>query len=163
MLRAILAIAVVVAGQNTPEQVWSSYGDAPLTTLRISFSTNSSCSTPQLRFGLSPTSLSPAPASALSVDPPFLFDNSGGLHYYYRAALSGLASGTRYFYQVAACGEWSSIFYSGTLPEGTDFKVLVWGDMGRDGGEQILPALLEEARAAANGASNSASFSVIAG
>jgi hypothetical protein len=97
------------------------------------------------------------------VDAPFLFENDAGLHHYYRAALQALEPGTTYFYQVQACGAWSPTLSTRTLPAGNDFKVLVWGDMGRDGGEQILPALLQEAQAAASGAPNSASFAVIAG
>ena len=155
--------ALFTRAQFTPDQVWASFGDAPLTSLRVSWATPGACATPALRFGTSPASLQPAPPSAVTADAPFFFENSGGLAHYYRAALAGLAPGTRYFYQVAACGPWSRTLSASTLPQGADFKVLVWGDMGRDGGEQILPALLEEAQAAAGGAPGAASFAVIAG
>ena len=130
------------------------------TVLTFSFSTASPCASPAFKIGPSPSSLSPSPVFA---DAPFHFTNAAGLAYYYRARVSGLLPGTRYFYAVQACGAWSPTLSTTTLPPATDFKVLVWGDMGRDGGEQILPALIQEAEAAVAGAAGAASFSVIAG
>lgn len=155
---ALLSAAAIA--QRTPDQIWASFGSDPLTTLTISFASAAPCATPAIRYGLSPSSLTPAAAAA---DAPFDFGNSGGLAYYYRARLTGLQPGTRYHYAVSACGAWSATLSTATLPSSTDFKVLVWGDMGRDGGEQILPALVQEAQAAVAGAPGSAAFSVIAG
>jgi hypothetical protein len=165
MLRLLISLAFARTSwaQFDPDQIWASFGDEPLTSLRFSFSTSAACASPALRFGTSPGALSPAPPAAVTADAPFFFENSGGLAYYYRAALAGLAPGTRYYYEVSACGAWSRTLSVSTLPAGADFKVLVWGDMGRDGGEQILPALEEEARAAASGAPGAPSFAVIAG
>ena len=160
LLRAFFLAAAVGAQSTAPDQIWASFGEEPLSTLAISFSSAAPCATPAFKFGLSPTSLAPSPVTA---DPPFYFGNSAGLAYYYRARLSGLSPGTRYFYAAQACGNWSETLSTATLPSGDDFKVLVWGDMGRDGGEQILPALQQEARAAVAGAPGSAAFSVIAG
>ena len=131
--------------------------------LTISYASTSPCAAPALRFGASAGALAPLPAAAISADAPFFFGNSAGAAYYFRARLTGLAPGQRYFYQVQTCGAWSALLSASTLPAGDDFRVLVWGDMGRDGGEQILPALEAEARAAAAGAPGSASFAVLVG
>ena len=160
LMRAFFLTAAVSAQSSEPDQIWASYGEEPLSTLAISFSSAAPCSTPAFKFGLSPTSLTPSPVTA---DPPFYFANSAGLAYYYRARLSGLSPGTRYHYAVQACGNWSDVLSTATLPAGNDFKILVWGDMGRDGGEQILPALQQEAQAAVAGAPGSSSFSIVAG
>ena len=161
---AIAALAAAAAvGAQAPEQVWASFGEQPLESLTVSFASPLPCAAPALRFGTAAGALAPLPPAAISADAPFFFGNAAGAAYYFRARLTGLAPGTRYFYQVQACGAWSALLSASTLPAGDDFKVLVWGDMGRDGGEQILPALEAEARAAAAGAPGSASFAVIAG
>ena len=163
----MLAFAVALSGlaaaaaDNVARQVWSSFGKDPLTSLTVSFASSSPCAAPALNFGTSPGAL--APAADVAADAPFDFNNAGGLAFYYRARLTGLAPGTRYYYQVAACGAFGPVLSTSTLPAGADLTVLLTGDMGRDDGEQILPQLLLEAEAAVAGAKGAANMFVIAG
>ena len=160
MARYLAAIFSLVAAQNTPEQVWVSFGSTPLTSLIVSFASPSQCLTPSLKAGTSNTTLISYPVAP---DAPFYFNNAGGVAFYYRSTLTGLTPGTKYFYTVSACGAWSSIFSVSTLPETQELTVLLTGDMGRDDGEQILPMLVQEAEKAAGGSSSAANMFVIGG
>jgi hypothetical protein len=155
-----ITTALAAASDNAALQVWSSFGSDPLSSLTISFASAAPCATPALNIGTAPSTLAPSPVTA---DPPFFFNNNQGLAYYYRARLTGLAPGTRFYYQVAACGAWSRVFSVSTLPASPNLTFILTGDMGRDDGEQILPQLLHEAELAQQGGADAASMFVIAG
>ena len=54
---------------------------------------------------------------------------------------------TVYWYYVESSGNASDLFHFTTMPTGQDWspKMLVYGDMGKEGGSQSLPYLTKEA------------------
>jgi hypothetical protein len=104
------------------------------------------------------------PASALEANSPFTFENSGGLPFYLKARLTGLPANAQLFYQVG-CSEGGSplspVLVTKTLSSSP--RILLWGDMGRDSGEEILPALYAEVAKAEAGAADAAEMCVCAG
>ena len=166
-LLAALALSVAHSAPSAiPTQIWSAFGSDPTSSLTVSWATATACS-PVAEVGPSPTSLTPAPPSAITADAPFLFTNAAGAHYYSRARFTGLPTGSRVYYRVG-CADGSGSTWSSTRSAslvGTEEQptILLLGDMGRDGGEQTLPALLAEAADAAAGRPGAATFAVIAG
>ena len=59
----------------------------------------------------------------------------------------GLQPGADYWYYVETSGNASDLFHFASMPAGLDWspKLLVYGDMGKEGGSQSLPALYKEA------------------
>ena len=148
----------------SPEQIHVSYGSDPQTTATLVWASELPC-LPAAQFGPSPSSMSNVSTANLVSEPEWLFGNDLGLHFYMRA-LSGLPPGTRSFYRVGCSnGEWSETLNFSTVPSTLENQphVLIWGDMGRVGGEQTLPALIAEANAAAAGDPGAAVFGIIAG
>ena len=162
---ALFAGAVVAGAATPPTFIWSSYGADPTTELTLTWGSASACA-PAAEFGLTAAALAPAPASALTAEPPFLFDNADGVQFISRARLTALPEGARIFYRVGCAGAppaWSPVASASLLAPGAQPTVLLLGDMGRDGGEQSLPALEQEAAAAARGDAGAATFAAIAG
>ena len=168
---ALLAVGALAssAAASPIAQVFTAYGADPTTSLTLSWATSSAC-TPAAEAGPSATALTPVPAASLTADPRYDFNNAGGLPFYMRARLTGLPAGARVFYRVGCAGAspaWSPVASARTPPARDSASpqptILLWGDMGRDGGEQVLPALEVEAAAADSGAPGSATFAIIAG
>jgi phosphodiesterase/alkaline phosphatase D-like protein len=77
----------------------------------------------------------------------FTYGNPRGLQYMHRVLLEGLKPGADYWYYVETSGNASDMFYFTSMPAGLSWspKLLVYGDMGKEGGSQSLPALYKEA------------------
>ena len=58
-----------------------------------------------------------------------------------------LEPGTVYWYYVETLGNTSDLFHFTSMPSGVDWspKMLVYGDMGKEGGSESLPYLYKEA------------------
>lgn len=79
------------------------------------------------------------------------------------ATLDGLTPGTRYYYSVSV-GASSSPWFNFTTVSDTGVPIILfWGDLGRDGGGQALPALDAEARASGAGAAGAAVLGIQCG
>ena len=61
--------------------------------------------------------------------------------------LQGLEPGADYWYNVQTSDNSSDMFHFATMPAGLNWspKLLVYGDMGKEGGSQSLPSLYKEA------------------
>jgi hypothetical protein len=77
----------------------------------------------------------------------FTYGNPNGLQYIHRVLLEDLKPGTGYWYYVQTSGNSSDLFHFTAMQSGAGWspKVLVYGDMGKEGGSQSLPSLYKEA------------------
>ena len=96
----------------------------------------------------------------------FTYGNPDGLQYIHRVLLEvlyycqttaltntifqDLKPGTSYWYSVQTSGNSSDLFHFTTMKTGSEWspKLLVYGDMGKEGGSQSLPSLYKEAASA---------------
>ena len=145
-----------------PVQIFTSYGVDPTSSLTLTWASQAACA-PVAEAGSSPSSLS---SVACEVDAPFFFNNAGGVQFFYRARLTNLPASSRVFYRVgcsdATSETWSTIrSVSLVAPRGTPQTILLLGDMGRDAGEQTLPALIQEAQKSQT--DQTPTFAIIAG
>lgn len=139
----LAAAAAAAAAAPAPVQVFTSYGADPTTSLTLSWATTAACATPVAEAGASASALTPATVIA---DAPFYFGNDAGAQFYYRARLTGLPAGSRLFYRVGCSATatdvaWSSVRSASLVaPRGAQppQTILMYGDMGRDGGEREL-------------------------
>jgi hypothetical protein len=72
--------------------------------------------------------------------------NPDGLQYLHRAVLTGLVPGQKYYYRAYSGVGYSNEYFFTAKREGNDWvpKLLVYGDMGKDGGAPTLPRLIRE-------------------
>eukprot|EP01103_Thecamoeba_quadrilineata_P009929 TRINITY_DN2034_c0_g1_i4.p1 TRINITY_DN2034_c0_g1~~TRINITY_DN2034_c0_g1_i4.p1 ORF type:complete len:366 (-),score=59.14 TRINITY_DN2034_c0_g1_i4:38-1135(-) len=74
--------------------------------------------------------------------------NAMGLQYIHKVKLTGLDPNSTYHYYVESTGAVSNVFTFTTMPAGNDWspRLIVYGDMGRHGGEPTLNSLISQVR-----------------
>jgi acid phosphatase type 7 len=127
-----------------PQQIHTSYGLDPLTSLRFVWSTRNDTPS-EVRWGIAGS-----PQGSISVGVSSLWISP--VQYIHRVNLTDLKPGTTYNYSVGSdAGGWSSprlistAFESGT-PQADGFVWAIYGDMGLDN-EQSLPLLISDVQA----------------
>ena len=162
-LAAALACALVATAAlaSPPCAITVSFGADPTTSATVSFSSNSSDAAAFLT--ISPPVGGATRISATRIDNSYA--NSAGVRFVYRAALTGLLPSTTYTYAASVLGVASATRTFTTLsadPAAVP-KVIFWGDLGRDGGGQAIPALEAEAAATAARAPGAGDVGIQAG
>jgi len=128
---------------SIPEQVHIGYYDKP-SQMTVSWST-AMLSSSVVHYGTSPLKLT---STATGTCSRFTYGNENGKQFVHKVLLEGLVPGTRYYYSVESSGQKSPTFSFVTMQEGNNWipKFLVYGDMGRHGGAQALPSLVNSVK-----------------
>jgi len=137
-------LRLVSAGSNStqPQQLHSSFGSDPTSTLRFVWSTVNATPSSEVRYGVSG-----GPMTEVASGNSTFFDQPA--QFIHHVNLSGLVANTAYDYVVgSSVGGWSNKTTITTAPEtGTkeadDFVFAVYGDMGLDN-ERSLPRLIAD-------------------
>ncbi|KAL5467041.1 hypothetical protein EMCRGX_G031208 [Ephydatia muelleri] len=141
MVSLWLWACILAVAHAQPEQVHLSYGYDP-SQMTVVWSTPDNSSSTVL-YGLTPYNLD---SSDTGVCWEFTEDNPDGLHYVHMVVLQDLIPGTEYWYVVQSNSYTSELFHFRAMRQGQDWgpSLIVYGDMGRTGGEPSLPALIQE-------------------
>ncbi|KAL6059117.1 Purple acid phosphatase [Balamuthia mandrillaris] len=126
---------------TTPQHIHIAYGETA-DTMSIVWSTAEDSSS-LVRYGTSAASLDKVVSGQTVL---FTKGNPSGLHYIHRVKLMHLDYGRTYYYLVQSDSSRSSVYNFTTMKESSNWeaRLLVFGDMGRHGGPQALPSLIEE-------------------
>lgn len=140
-LAALLAGPSAVCCQN-PEQIHLSYG-YNASEMVVTWST-SAASSSVVNYGISQFDVS---RKQTGQSWRFTEGNPNGLQYMHRVVLKGLTPGATYWYTVQSDSNKSDLFHFTAMQRGQSWpaQFIVYGDMGRHGGAQSLPALILEA------------------
>eukprot|EP00048_Salpingoeca_helianthica_P006246 m.96263 g.96263 ORF g.96263 m.96263 type:complete len:536 (-) comp13931_c0_seq3:29-1636(-) len=133
--------ATSCAYENGPQHVHLAYGENT-STLTVTWASYES-GEPVLHYGSDGSSMAIVKGTTKYFGPPI---NLRGLHYIHRATMINLKPDTSYWYNVSVGSIMSKQYFTRTPPAGTDYplRTLVFGDMGRHGGGNILYMLTKE-------------------
>lgn len=140
-LNAFLILCLFIIGvisDTIPEQVHIAYTDQ-VDAVTVTWSTRDN-STSTVVYGTDREHLNDFASGECKF---WDFGNALGLHYTHKVMVKNLKPNTTYYYYVESTTAISAIFSFTTMIEGNDWspRLIVYGDMGRHGGEPTLKSL----------------------
>ena len=154
----VAATLLATAAASAPAHVHLAPGADPRTAMTVMWSSLTGAVGAVAYSASGPLDPSPTTLAVTATDNSY--KNKNGLPNVFLAELVDLSPGTRYWYTVSVGAAMSAWFNFTTVSDTTPPVVIYWGDLGKDGGGQALPALEAEARAAGAGAPGAGTIAI---